>query len=73
MAEIILLAVFAAVAGACALLAAYRRRVEREFRELDAGLPAHTIGPLHTGRSARRSLYRDLVLLLVVNTPENGT
>jgi hypothetical protein len=56
--------VFAAV-GAQKLI---ERRIARELRELDDGLPAHAPGPIRTGRSHRRKLHRDLVLLLVVNT-----
>jgi hypothetical protein len=62
-------AVFAAIllaaVGAQRLI---ERRIASELREIDDGLPAHAPGRIRTGRSHRRKLHRDLVLLLVVNT-----
>lgn len=45
----------------------YGRRVTRELRQLDDGLPGHTAGRVRATRRHRRQLHRDLVLLLVVN------
>lgn len=42
-------------------------RITREIRALDDPLPAHQPGPLKASGRAVRQLYRDVVLLLVVN------
>lgn len=41
--------------------------IGREIRSLDDPLPGHAPGPLKASDRAVRQLYRDLVLLLVVN------